>query len=69
MMLVEEGKIGLDDKITKYLTGLPEAWKDVTLRHLLTHTSGIKGYTGVPGFEKITLAPATHEEVIHTVAA
>ncbi len=41
MMLVEEGKIGLDDKISKYLEGTAVAWKDVTIRRLLSHTSGI----------------------------
>jgi CubicO group peptidase (beta-lactamase class C family) len=46
MMLVEEGKLVLDDKISKYLDGTPEAWAEVTIRHLLTHTSGIKNYTG-----------------------
>ncbi|HWN75472.1 MAG TPA: serine hydrolase domain-containing protein [Candidatus Udaeobacter sp.] len=46
MMLVEEGKVGLDDKLSKYLAGTPEAWKDVTVRNLLTHTSGITDYTG-----------------------
>jgi CubicO group peptidase (beta-lactamase class C family) len=46
MMLVEEGKVGLDDKLSKYLEGTPAAWKDVTVRNLLTHTSGIADYTG-----------------------
>ncbi|HET7109051.1 MAG TPA: serine hydrolase domain-containing protein [Candidatus Acidoferrum sp.] len=45
MMLVEEGKVGLDDKLSKYLEGTPAAWKDVTVRNLLTHTSGIADYT------------------------
>ena len=45
MMLVEEGKVGLDDKIGKYLAGTPAAWKNVTVRNLLTHTSGIADYT------------------------
>jgi len=43
MLLVEEGKVGLDDKISKYLTNAPETWKDITVRHLLTHTAGLKG--------------------------
>jgi CubicO group peptidase (beta-lactamase class C family) len=42
MMLVEDGKIALDDKISKYMTDGPDTWKDITIRHLLTHTSGIK---------------------------
>jgi CubicO group peptidase (beta-lactamase class C family) len=50
MMLVEEGKIGLDDPISKYLDGLPDSWSGVTVRHLLTHTSGIKSYTNLPSF-------------------
>jgi len=40
MLLVEEGKLGLDDSITKYFPEAP-ALKAVTIRHLLTHTSGI----------------------------
>ncbi len=51
MLLVEEGKINLDEKISKYLPTAPEAWKNVTVRNLLTHTSGIKSYTGLSGFE------------------
>jgi D-alanyl-D-alanine carboxypeptidase len=41
MMLVNDAKIRLDDKITNYLSGLPPAWTDITVRHLLSHTSGI----------------------------
>ncbi len=41
MMLVEEGKLSLDDRIGKHLADAPASWKDITVRHLLTHTSGI----------------------------
>lgn len=41
MMLVEEGKIGLDDKVSKYLDGTPEAWKDISIRNFLAHTGGV----------------------------
>ena len=44
MMLVEEGKLSLEDKITKYFTDAPEAWRDITVRHMLTHTSGMADY-------------------------
>ena len=44
MMLVEEGKLSLEDKITKYFPDAPESWGKVTLRHLLTHTSGMTDY-------------------------
>ena len=52
LLLVEEGKINLDEKISVYLPNTPEAWKNVSVRNLLTHTSGIKSYTAIGvGFE------------------
>ena len=50
IVLVEEGKIGLDDTVAKYLPDSPASWKDVTVRHLLTHTSGIMDFTDIPPF-------------------
>jgi CubicO group peptidase (beta-lactamase class C family) len=44
MILVEDGKIGLDEKISKYLGDVPDSWKGITIRHLLTHTSGTTDY-------------------------
>lgn len=44
MMLVEDGKIRLDDPIGRYLSGAPARWKNITVRNLLTHTSGIHDY-------------------------
>jgi CubicO group peptidase (beta-lactamase class C family) len=44
MMLVEEGKIALDDPIGKYLKDAPPAWNQVTIRELLSHTAGFTDY-------------------------
>lgn len=44
MLLVEEGRLGLDDALGKYLDGLPRAWQALTIRQLLTHTSGLKDW-------------------------
>jgi CubicO group peptidase (beta-lactamase class C family) len=44
MMLVEEGKVGLDDPLTKYFPEAPAAWKEVTVRELLSHTAGFGDY-------------------------
>jgi CubicO group peptidase (beta-lactamase class C family) len=44
MMLVERGKIGLDDPLTKYFPGGPGWWKQVTIRELLSHTAGFTDY-------------------------
>lgn len=45
MLLVEDGKINLDDPVSKYFEKTPQSWKKMTVRHLLTHTSGIRDYT------------------------
>ena len=44
MMLVEEGKIGLDDPLTKYFKAAPATWSRVTIRELLSHTAGFTDY-------------------------
>ncbi|MGE5609158.1 MAG: serine hydrolase domain-containing protein, partial [Bacillota bacterium] len=48
LMLMEEGKLSLDEPVSKYLDGTPESWKPITIRHLLTHTSGIKDFINEP---------------------
>jgi len=45
LMLVEQGRLRLDDPIVRYLPEGRQRWKGITLRHLLTHTSGIPEYT------------------------
>jgi CubicO group peptidase (beta-lactamase class C family) len=52
MMLVEEGKVGLDDSLTKYFPDAPAAWKEVTVRQLLSHTGGFGDYPEKFDFRK-----------------
>ena len=51
MLLVQDGKISLDDPVSKFLEGTPDTWKPITVRHLLTHTSGI--VREAPGFDPL----------------
>ena len=67
MLLVEQNKIGLDDPIERYLTGIPEDWKPVTIRQLLTHTSGIADYEEIMGYGAYR-NPMTATEVIALAA-
>ncbi len=63
MLLVQENKLGLDDPIHQYLTDLPSEWLGVTVRQLLTHTSGIPDYEEIRTYDvyRFRLTP---EEVI-----
>jgi CubicO group peptidase (beta-lactamase class C family) len=47
MMLQERGKLNVDDAACQYLADCPEAWRPITIRHLLTMTSGIQGITAL----------------------
>ena len=53
MLLIDEGRISLDDRISKFLEGTPDTWKEITVRHLLTHTSGI--VREAPGFDPLKI--------------
>lgn len=48
LKLVAEGKISLEDPVTKFFPDYPMGDKPITIQHLLTHTSGIKSYTSLP---------------------
>jgi CubicO group peptidase (beta-lactamase class C family) len=49
-MLAAEGGLSLSDPITRHLPDYPSYGDSVTIEHLLTHTSGIVSYTGIPGY-------------------
>lgn len=53
LMLAEQGKLSVSDEITKYLPDYPTQGHKITIEHLLTHTSGIKSYTGMPEWLKL----------------
>ena len=61
MLLVDEGKLSLGDKVAKYVPDAPVEWQDITIRHLATHSSGIR--------DDVELAKdATIEEYVKTAA-
>ncbi|WP_108245532.1 serine hydrolase domain-containing protein [Muricauda brasiliensis] len=53
LMLMEKGKLRLDDEITKYIPDYPTRGHKITIHHLLNHTSGIKSFTSVKGLNAI----------------
>ncbi len=66
LQLQEQGKLSVNDLACKYIDGCPDAWKTVTIQHLLTHTSGIPSYTGMKDFPtpKFMRQPLTPVEVV-----
>jgi CubicO group peptidase (beta-lactamase class C family) len=66
LQLMEQGKLSLQDEITKYIPDYPTHGYKITIEHLLTHTSGIKSYTNVSDFQKYVRQDMKPEEAINT---
>ena len=52
MMLQEEGRLNVSDLACTWLTDCPEAWRTITIRQLLNHTSGIESYSRLPEWDE-----------------
>jgi CubicO group peptidase (beta-lactamase class C family) len=64
MQLREQGKIKLEDSVCVYVTPCPDAWKPVTIHHLLTHTSGIPTYTAIAAWRQTNMMPKTIDQMM-----
>ncbi|MEP0264987.1 serine hydrolase [Dokdonia sp.] len=63
LMLEEEGKLNINDNITKYIPTYPNG-ENITILHLLNHTSGIKSYTDIPDLQSFAKDDKTPLEII-----
>jgi CubicO group peptidase (beta-lactamase class C family) len=66
LQLAAEGKLSLDDKLSKFLPDFPKPGADATVAQLLNHTVGVQSYTNIPGWmgEKNTAKAYTTDEMI-----
>ena len=64
LMLADEGKLSLDDDVTKFFPGYPTHGRRITVEHLLTHTSGIRSYTSMPEWRSKMRTDVTPAELI-----
>ncbi|MEQ1643879.1 MAG: serine hydrolase domain-containing protein [Pyrinomonadaceae bacterium] len=67
MLLDQDGRLRLDYGITKYLSGLPKTYDEITIRHLLDHTSGVKDY--IEEFQLNRSLNYTSTELIERIGA
>ncbi len=64
LMLAEQGKLSLQDDVSKFLPDFPTQGRTITVEHLLTHTSGIKGYTEIPSWLSLWRKDMPVKEII-----
>jgi CubicO group peptidase (beta-lactamase class C family) len=63
LTLVDDGRIGLDDPLSRYLPGYPNGDR-IMLRHLLNHTSGVRNFNALPGYWQGIERDLTTSEII-----
>ncbi len=64
LILAEQGKLSLDDPVSKHFAEAPPTWEKITLRHLLSHTSGIPNFTSFPDFRERDKEPSPPQKTI-----
>jgi len=69
LQLAEQGKLSLDDEITRYLPLYSTQGNRVTLRRLLDHTSGVKGYTEMAEFSRLSVQSLPRDTLVALFAS
>lgn len=64
LILAEQGKLKLEDEITKYIPDYPTNGNKITIHHLLTHTSGIKDFTSMKVIKNIAREDLSPKELV-----
>lgn len=64
LQLAEQGRLSLDDDLSKHLRDYPLQGRRVTIRRLLDHTSGIASYTSLPEYESLSLHALTPDSIV-----
>lgn len=67
LLLEERRQLKIEDRVSTHLSNVPASWKDVTIQHLLTHTSGIPSFTDLPQYRSIKPQPTTPDALLALV--
>jgi CubicO group peptidase (beta-lactamase class C family) len=69
LLLQQDGKLKIEDPVSKYLPEVPAAWAKITLANLLGHTSGIPNFTNEKDFGAWASSEHTHAEELARITA
>jgi CubicO group peptidase (beta-lactamase class C family) len=69
LKLQEQGKLSLDDPVSRFVENCPAHWSQIKIRHLLAHTSGIPSYTGFPDYYRISKLRWPPEKMVERIYA
>jgi CubicO group peptidase (beta-lactamase class C family) len=64
LVLQKQQKLSVSNLISQYVEDCPDAWKSITIHHLLSHTAGIPNFTSFPDYERLSRLPTTVEAIV-----
>lgn len=64
LLLEQQGRLHISDKLCNFIDACPVAWQQITIKHLLTHTSGIPDYTNFTNFPAVIGSPVSASDLI-----
>ncbi|HEU0291140.1 MAG TPA: serine hydrolase domain-containing protein [Anaerolineales bacterium] len=64
LILEAEGQLDVQDRICRYVPECPDSWQEITIHHLLSHTSGVPNLTDFPDYETFKATPTTPEQTV-----
>jgi CubicO group peptidase (beta-lactamase class C family) len=64
LLLEERGRLKTDERLKTYLPDIPPAWDRITVRNLLTHTSGIPNFTALASYHDLQVSPTSPDKII-----
>ena len=64
LLLQQDGKLRIEDPVSKYLADAPSSWDKITVKELLGHTSGIVNFTSLPEFRAWSMLPRTPDQEV-----
>ncbi len=68
LLLEQDGKLSVNDPVSRHWPDAPESWRGITIHQLLTHTSGIFNYTALPGYILSMRQAKSPEAILRDVA-
>lgn len=69
LLLEEQGKLSIDDRLNKYVPDPPKAWENITIRQLMNHTSGIPNYEGFEEYPLLKVRQVTSDQMLDMLKA
>ena len=67
LLLEQKQLLSVNDKVKKYLSEVPDSWQEISIEHLLSHTSGVEDYLSQPVYDTLKHVETTNAELLKKI--